>query len=113
VARLANSKMTSLQGSRRGDGFDIDVPDGTGGPLAALLSSEVSGILREALEELDPRERQVIMLTFVEEQSLSEVGRALGVTESRICQIRARALRTLRRSLSNSGITEARDDMLA
>lgn len=113
VARLANSKVTSLQSSRRVDGMELDLPDADGGPLAALLSSELSGILRDALAHLEPRERQVITLTFVEEQSLSEVGRALGVTESRVCQIRARALRSLRRYLSNSGITETRAELLA
>jgi DNA-directed RNA polymerase specialized sigma subunit len=54
----------------------------------------------------------VIVLMFVEEQSLSQVGKLLGVTESRICQIRARALRTMRRFLVNGGITEAREEML-
>lgn len=113
IARLASSKVTSLQYSRRLDGTAVDVPDSEDGPLARLLSSELSGILRDALETLDPREQQVIRLTFVEEQSLSEVGRALGVTESRVCQIRARALRSLRRTLSNSGITQAREELMA
>lgn len=113
VARLANAKVTSLQSARREDGLELDLPDVNGGPLASLLSSELSGILLEALEHLDSRERQVIKLTFVEEQSLSEVGRALGVTESRVCQIRARALRSLRRYLASSGITETREELLA
>jgi RNA polymerase sigma factor for flagellar operon FliA len=112
VARLASSKMTSLDVSRRPDGPELDVPDLSGGLLAALLSAERSDMLREALEALNPRERQVIVLMFVEEQSLSQVGKLLGVTESRICQIRARALRTMRRSLVNGGITEAREEML-
>jgi RNA polymerase sigma factor FliA len=112
VARLASSKMTSLDVSRRPDGPEIDVPDLSGGLLAALLSAERSDLLREALQALNPRERQVIMLMFVEEQSLSQVGRVLGVTESRICQIRARALRTMRRSLVSGDITEAREEML-
>ena len=104
--------MTSLDVSRRPDGPEIDVPDVSGGLLAALLSAERSDLLREALEALNPRERQVIMLMFVEEQSLSQVGKLLGVTESRICQIRARALRTMRRSLASGGFTEAREEML-
>jgi RNA polymerase sigma factor for flagellar operon FliA len=112
VARLASSKMTSLDVSRRPDGPEIDVPDNTGGLLAALLSAERSDLLRTALATLNPRERQVITLMFVEEQSLSQVGKLLGVTESRICQIRARALRTMRRSLVSGGITEAREELL-
>lgn len=113
VARLASAKMTSLQGGRRVDGFELDVPDVEGGPLAALLSSELSELLREALDRLEPREREVIERTFIEEQSLSEVGRALGVTESRVCQIRARALKSLRRSLANCGVTEPREELMA
>jgi RNA polymerase sigma factor for flagellar operon FliA len=112
VARLASSKMTSLDVSRRPDGPELDVPDNTGGLLGALLSAERSDLLRAALATLNPRERQVITLMFVEEQSLSQVGKLLGVTESRICQIRARALRTMRRSLVSGGITEAREELL-
>jgi RNA polymerase sigma factor for flagellar operon FliA len=112
VARLATSKMTSLDGSGRSDGLDIDVPDAKGGLLTALLSEERSALLREALDSLNPRERRVIMLMFDKGQSLGQIGDELGVTESRICQIRARALRSMRRKLASAGITEAREDAL-
>jgi RNA polymerase sigma factor for flagellar operon FliA len=113
VARLASAKMTSLDRNRLSDGFDLDVPDIRGGLLTALLSKERTALLRVALETLSPREQRVILLMFIEGQSLAQVGDALGVSESRICQIRARALRLMRRQLASSGITEAREDAFA
>lgn len=112
VARLATSRITSLDGSQRPDGLDIDVPDTKGGLLTALLSEERNTALREALGTLNDRERCVITLMFIEGKSLGQVGKILGVTESRICQIRARALRSMRRKLASGGITEAREEAL-
>jgi RNA polymerase sigma factor for flagellar operon FliA len=105
--------MTSLDRNQMTDGLDIDLPDIRGGLLTALLSKERSALLRAALETLSAREQRVILLMFIEGQSLAQVGEALGVSESRICQIRARALRLMRRQLAASGITEAKEDAFA
>jgi RNA polymerase primary sigma factor len=61
--------------------------------------------LREALGELDERERQVLELRFGlgkaggEQQSLEQIGRELGLTRERIRQLEAGAMRRLEKLL--------------
>jgi len=52
--------------------------------------------LREALEILSPREREVLELRFLEGLTQQEVGERLGVSRQRVDQIEKRALRRLR-----------------
>jgi RNA polymerase primary sigma factor len=70
---------------------------------AAHRSSEASDLserLQSALDELHPRERQVLRLRFGldrgYERTLGEVGEALGISRERIRQIEAEGLRKLR-----------------
>lgn len=55
--------------------------------------------LVSALEQLPERERQIISLYYYEGLSLKEIGKVLGVTESRVSQIHGRALSALRATL--------------
>lgn len=52
--------------------------------------------LAAAIEELPERERQVLALYYDEDLNLREIGAVLGVTESRVSQIRSQALLRLR-----------------
>jgi RNA polymerase sigma factor for flagellar operon FliA len=67
-------------------------------PDAALLDGEMGERLRAALETLPQRERTVLSLTYFENLSGQEIAGILGVSESRVSQIKRRALATLRRS---------------
>ncbi len=55
--------------------------------------------LAKAIEKLPDREKRVVILRYHEGLFLREIGRLLGVSESRICQIHGRALRRLRGAL--------------
>ncbi len=57
-----------------------------------LLETELRGVLAEAIEQLPPKEKQVIALAFYENLNLKEIGEVLGVTPQRVSQIRKRAL---------------------
>jgi len=46
--------------------------------------------------ELPAHDREVIMLRYEKDFSLSEIGKVIGVTESRACQILSRAMGWLR-----------------
>jgi RNA polymerase sigma factor FliA len=56
-------------------------------------------ILADAIAELTEREQVVISLYYFEDLKLKEIAAVLGVTESRVSQIRSKALRTLREHL--------------
>lgn len=58
-----------------------------------------SAAMRREFQRLDDRERTVLMLYYYEELKLREIAEVLGVTESRVSQIRTKALQTLRTRL--------------
>lgn len=76
---------------------DGDGPDR--GPLGDLLRRETVAQLRQALEDLPERDRLILDLYFREGLQLHEIGTILGVTESRVSQIRTAALARLRARL--------------
>lgn len=53
-------------------------------------------LLRRALSGLPPRERQVLALYYYEELTQQQIAQVLGVTESRVSQIRSQAVSRLR-----------------
>jgi len=63
--------------------------------------------LREALEDLDKPERQVLSMYYFDEMSLHEIAPHLGVTESGASRIRTRALRQIRDRLERRGYQTA------
>jgi RNA polymerase primary sigma factor len=68
-----------------------------------LMMERLHAGVREALRELDEKEREVMVLRFGldrdgEQRTLQEVGRSLGLTRERIRQIESRAKEKLRRS---------------
>lgn len=66
-----------------------DIEDG-------ITREEEVGRLREALLRLKEQERTVLTLYYFEELKLHEVARILGLTESRVSQIRSKAILKLR-----------------
>lgn len=56
--------------------------------------------LAEAIEQLSTNERLTISLYYSDGLTLKEIGKVLGVTESRICQIHAKALIRLRATVN-------------
>jgi RNA polymerase sigma factor for flagellar operon FliA len=72
------------------------------GESASDLLEEEEDVLRvaAALQSLPEREVQVISLYYYEGLTLKEIGKILGVTESRISQIHGKALASLRSILA-------------
>jgi RNA polymerase sigma factor for flagellar operon FliA len=68
-------------------------------PQAELERGEEHEALMQALKTLNERDRLVISLYYYEELTLREISEVLGVTESRVCQLHARAIMRLRASL--------------
>jgi RNA polymerase sigma factor for flagellar operon FliA len=70
-----------------------------------LTHRQEAAHLRDAILELGEQERTVLSLHYFEELRLCEVARILGVSESRVSQIRAKAIARLRGKLG--GLREA------
>jgi RNA polymerase sigma factor for flagellar operon FliA len=68
-------------------------------PDHAYEKTEVRDRVRGAIESLPPREQRVISLYYYGEVTMKEIGAELGVNESRVSQLHARALRRLRDAL--------------
>ena len=65
-----------------------------------LTREEEIGLLREALLALKDQERTVLSLYYFEELKAREIAEVMGVSESRISQIRSKALSQLRSALT-------------
>lgn len=68
---------------------------------AALLAAEAEvQELTQAISQLTTREQQLLSLYYVEGLTLKELGKVLGVTESRACQLHTAAILKLRARLT-------------
>ncbi|MFB9182044.1 sigma-70 family RNA polymerase sigma factor [Dactylosporangium sucinum] len=92
--------VLSLQGFSAGSAEDL-VRERTAGPEDLILHRERIGYLHHAVDALPERLRRVVQGYFFDERPMNEIARELGVTESRISQLRAEALILLRDGLNN------------
>lgn len=74
---------------------------GLPGPDEAVLDNERRAYLVAAVEHLPERLRRVVMGYFFEELPMAELAEELGVTDSRISQMRAEAMELLRDALNS------------
>lgn len=104
LSGLAKADLVSLNAVARGTddasvielGDLIEAPPGEGDPEASVLAHERAQVLRSAIAALGERERTILVLLYVEHLQGAEIGRILGVSESRISQILASIRRSLR-----------------
>ena len=71
-------------------------------PDAAYERTEVKERVRTAIATLPWRERKVIGLYYYGEVTMKQIGQEIGVNESRVSQLHARAIRRLREALGTS-----------
>ena len=83
----------------RGNADPVRLADASADVSAGLLKSELSDVLRKAIEGLKPKEQLVLSLYYRKELTMREIARVLAVSESRISQIQSASLRKLRESL--------------
>ena len=78
------------------------LPDKGEGPVGAFEGQEMKQILAAAINRLGDREKMVLTLYYYEGLTLAEIGKVLGVTESRVCQIHTKAVLQLRSRMQDS-----------
>lgn len=81
--------------------LDTIADENSTNPVENIELIEIKRILEEAIAELPERERLVLSLYYEDELTLKEIGEVLGYTESRISQLRSKALSYLRKRLAD------------
>lgn len=72
------------------------------GPGDTVDAQETRRMLGEFLRSMPDRDRQVLTLYYFESLTMSEIGEIFGVSESRVCQIHAKAVLELRSKFSSA-----------
>src|SRR6476646_170692 len=82
------------------------VPSEPPAPDRAYEEQEVRDRIRAAIASLPPRERKVIGLYYYGEATMKQIGAEIGVNESRVSQLHARAVQRLKKTLGTDSSLE-------
>ncbi|MCF2950445.1 RNA polymerase sigma factor RpoS [Paraglaciecola aquimarina] len=107
-----NERITSVDTPIGGENdkvlLDVIADDNGHGPEEDLQDSDVKGNIIKWLEDLNPKQREVLARRFglmgYEPSTLEDVGVEIGLTRERVRQIQVEALRRLRDMLGNKGL---------
>jgi RNA polymerase sigma factor for flagellar operon FliA len=94
------SVVLSIHGLPDGGELESMLAHDEPGPEQVILSRERNAYLLDAVEALPERLRAVVVGSFFEERPMAEIALELGVTESRISQMRSEALALIRDGLT-------------
>jgi RNA polymerase sigma factor for flagellar operon FliA len=108
-SRFVSLEHTLQEAAQNGDRqrFDPVDPDDRGDPARAAEQSAALRALRRAVDRLSERDQVILRLRYEEARPFHEVGRLLGLSESRVCQIHKRILRQLRAHLGDTLVEAA------
>ena len=103
IVRINTIESTSPLAA--GEGMDNStlppalVPSEPTAPDKAFEEQEVRDRIRAAIASLPPRERKVVGLYYYAEATMKQIGAQIGVNESRVSQLHARAIGRLKKAL--------------
>ena len=90
-AQTSYTRLVSLEAGAIGDRLGMRAEDGEDGR---------AGVVRDAVRALPERQRRVISLSYWGRLTLQEIGQVLGLSESRVSQLRTQARHAIEVSLS-------------
>lgn len=99
MADIAGSITLSFEELLYEDNFDTYDTQGTETTDGNLYEKELKQVIADAINELRPKEKQVVTLYYYERLKFGDIAKVLGVSESRICQIHSKAMLLLKRKL--------------
>ena len=99
MADLAGANTLSFEELLYEDNIESVDIIGDGAADQSVYEKELREVLTAAIDELKPKEKQVISLYYYEKLKFGEIAKVLGVTESRVCQIHSKAMLLLKRKL--------------
>ena len=83
--------------------FEVQADPGSH-PDSLFLREEAAQMLKRAVETLPERHRVIIRAYYSQNMTMKQIGRSMGVNESRICQMHKCALETMGTALRSWGI---------
>lgn len=86
------------------DNFDFGdetLPDGVSTTEQRLYGQELQGIIAQAIDTLNEKERLVISLYYYERLKFSDIAKVLDLSDSRVSQIHTKAITTLKNKLDS------------
>lgn len=107
VAQLDSLQMAGQQLSTSGDqsdSFDVieSAPDRHGlNPFDLCLKGEVKAYLADAISKLSEREQLILSLYYREELTMKEISKVVGISLSRVSQIREETMAKLKSMLEH------------
>jgi len=105
------ARRVVVSGLPGGDGYDtgpLGLPDRGPDAHDALLAEERRRLLLAAMDQLGPRDREVLERRWIREESVSEIAEALGLNDNAAHQALHRALRHLRARLKSASTRKGR-----
>ncbi len=106
IMRHSGSRFVSLEHAlqdRGGDStpaFDPVDDDETTDPAKAADHNASLAMLDLALKHVSARDRAILRLRYAESKPFHEIGKMMGLSESRVCQLHKRILSSLRRQIA-------------
>jgi RNA polymerase sigma factor for flagellar operon FliA len=106
IVRISTIESTSPLANL--DQFDsatlpaVLVPSEPVSPDRAFEQREMKDRMRAAMAQLPARERKILSLYYYAEATMKQIGQAIGVNESRVSQLHARAIQRLRKILEGA-----------
>lgn len=79
---------------------DVVADEASPDPLEIVAEEDNRQLLAKAVQSLNDKDRLVLSLYYQKGLTLREIGEVLEVSESRVCQLHARALQRLRKKLA-------------
>jgi RNA polymerase sigma factor for flagellar operon FliA len=106
IVRINTIESTSVLASPEGPAEamlpDVCLPPETPTPDRVYEMVESQTRVREAIAGLPPRERNVIALYYFRDVTMKQIGLQIGVNESRVSQLHARAIQRLQKTLGTA-----------
>ena len=96
----STSPLANLEASDSASLPAVLVPSEPTSPDRLFEQQETRDRVRAAMAQLPARERRILVLYYFAEATMKEIGRQIGVNESRVSQLHARAVQRLRRLLA-------------
>lgn len=112
MAEMESNTLVSLYESRDSSGssdggfeiIDTIQDKNAKDPLMVLEDKDIKKDLSSALAKLPERERMILALYYHENLTLKEIGEAISISESRVCQLHAQAIMKLRKLLNTPNL---------